>query len=136
MLTIEELASAIRVSTRHESAHNLHTPEGRRMKHEVSTLSGALLDAPIDTADHVYHAPSGEAWVVAYVRGDRLAWCGWPEGEAALADCTLVKKAAPAERDKLLREMATSNMNDARAVTARRRIAAMAEAPAAPGVPR
>ena len=102
------------------------------MKHEVSTLSGALLDAAIDTADHVYHAPSGEAWVVAYVRGDRLAWCGWPEGEAALADCTLVKKAAPAERDKLLREMATSNMNDARAVTARRRIAAMAEAPAAP----
>ena len=42
----------------------------------------------------------------------------------------------PAERDKLLREMAASNMNGARAVTARRRIAAMAEAPAAPGVPR
>jgi hypothetical protein len=40
----------------------------------------------IDTADHVLHGPSGETWVVAYVEGDRLAWCGWPEGEAKLAD--------------------------------------------------
>lgn len=62
----------------------------------------------IDTADHVHHAPSGEDWVVAYVRGDCLAWCGWPPGEAALADCTLLKQATQAERDKLLHEMANS----------------------------
>lgn len=31
----------------------------------------------IDTADHVHHAPSGEDWVVAYVRGDT----GWLEGD-------------------------------------------------------
>lgn len=77
----------------------------------------------IDTADHVLHAPSGESWVVAYVRGDRLAWCGWPQGEAALADCTLLKKATDAERDKLLREMADSGSNDMRVTYARQRLA-------------
>ena len=35
----------------------------------------------IDTGDTVKHGPTGETWVVAYVQGDRLAWCGWPEGE-------------------------------------------------------
>jgi hypothetical protein len=58
----------------------------------------------IDTGDHVLHAPSGETWVVAYVRGDRLAWCGWPQGEATLTDCVLLKKATAEERIKLLRE--------------------------------
>ena len=76
----------------------------------------------IDTGDHVHHAPSGEDWVVAYVRGDRLAWCGWPEGEAALADCTLLKKATPAERDKLLREIANTTAVDRRATYARDRL--------------
>lgn len=37
---------------------------------------GAMADE-IDTADHVHHAPSGEDWVVAYVRGDT----GWLEGD-------------------------------------------------------
>ena len=57
----------------------------------------------IDTGDTVRHDPTGEKWIVAYVRGDRLAWCGWPEGEAALSDCTLITKATPDERDELLR---------------------------------
>lgn len=74
-------------------------------------LFGIAADIPtaptIDTGDHVKHGPTGEEWVVAYVRGDRLAWCGWPEGEAALADCTLTKKATPERRDALLQEMAT-----------------------------
>ena len=83
----------------------------------------------IDTGDHVRHAPSGEDWVVAYVRGDRLAWCGWPQGEADLADCTLVKKATQAERDKLLREMAASGSADMRASYARQRLAASHETP-------
>lgn len=59
----------------------------------------------IDTGDYVKHGPTGESWVVAYVRGDRLAWCGWPEGEASLEHCTLIQKAAPGEREKLLQEM-------------------------------
>lgn len=77
----------------------------------------------IDTADHVQHTPSGESWVVAYVRGDRLAWCGWPQGEAALADCTLLKKATDAERDKLLHDMADCG-HDPRATYARDRLRA------------
>lgn len=76
----------------------------------------------IDTADHVHHAPSGENWVVAYVKGDRLAWCGWPQGEAALADCRLVKKATDAERDMLLRTMAAITGGDMRAAYARQRL--------------
>ena len=85
----------------------------------------------IDTADHVYHAPSGECWVVAYVRGDKLAWCGWPQGEADLADCTLTKKATPAERDKILHQMAGAMCgSDMRAAYARERLAACHKLPA------
>ena len=88
----------------------------------------------IDTGDHVHHAPSGEDWVVAYVRGDRLAWCGWPHGEAATADCTLLKKATPDERDKLLRDMADCG-HDMRATYARDRLAARHEPPNVRGEP-
>lgn len=56
----------------------------------------------IDTADHVFHEPTGETWVVACVQGDKLSWCGWPEGMAELSDCRLIKKATPEERQKLL----------------------------------
>lgn len=83
----------------------------------------------IDTADHVHHAPSGEDWVVAYVRGAHLAWCGWPPGEAALADCTLLKKATPEERDKLLRDMAEMDGRDMRAEYARQRMAEIGKPP-------
>lgn len=62
----------------------------------------------IDTGDHVKHGPTGEGWVVAYVKGDRLAWVGWPEGEALLADCKLITKVTDVERDALLRALAKS----------------------------
>ena len=83
----------------------------------------------IDTGDFVRHEPTGEDWVVAYVRGDRLAWCGWPPGEAALADCVLTKKATPAARDKLLHEMAATGSADMRAAYACQRLAACHEPP-------
>lgn len=57
----------------------------------------------IDTADHVFHRPTGETWLVAYVEGDRLCACGWPCTLARLEDCALVKKATAEERDDLLR---------------------------------
>lgn len=60
----------------------------------------------IDTGDYVRHGPTGETCVVARVEGDRLAWLGWPPGWADLSDCTLVQKAAPGDREKLLRELA------------------------------
>lgn len=75
----------------------------------------------IDTADHVKHEPTGEEWIVAFVRGDRLAWCGWPEGQAALSDCTMIKKATPEDRDNLLQRMAEME-NDSRGRYARERL--------------
>lgn len=66
----------------------------------------------IDTGDTVYHKPSRETWRVACVRGDRLSWCGWPEGQANLADCELVQKAAPGEKEKLLQTLADMNNQD------------------------
>lgn len=74
----------------------------------------------IDTGDFVRHGPTGEEWVVAYVQGDRLAWCGWPEGEARLADCTLLQKASDEYRAKILNELAEST--GARARYARHRL--------------
>lgn len=81
----------------------------------------------IDTGDIVRHEPTGEKWVVAYVRGDRLAWCGWPEGEAALSDCILITKATPEGRDKLLSGMA-ENTDGARGRYARNRLATKEQA--------
>lgn len=83
-----------------------------------------LLEAAIDTGDHVRHEPTGETWVVACVQGDRLSWCGWPEGAAALSDCTLTKKATPEERADLLARLAAINGPDHRAVYARTRASA------------
>ena len=68
----------------------------------------------IDTADHVRHIPTGEEWVVACVIGDRLSWCGWPEGTAELKDCELTRKVTPEVRDQLLRDLAGINGSDHR----------------------
>ena len=63
----------------------------------------------IRAGDHVFHKPTGETWVVAYVDGDYLAWCGWPEGEAKLADCELVKRASDEEHLRWLNDIANSS---------------------------
>lgn len=69
----------------------------------------AQKDAPaIDTGDVVKHGPTGEEWLVAYVLGQHLAWCGWPSGLALISDCVLVKKATTEERVALLRDLAAS----------------------------
>ena len=69
--------------------------------------SPAATSANIDTADHVRHKPTGENWVVACVQGNRLSWCGWPEGSAELTDCELTYKATQEERNKLLHDLAS-----------------------------
>ena len=56
-------------------------------------LWGRVMPDEIEPGDHVHHHPTGEDWVVRYVKGDRLSWLGWPPGEAMLADCTLIRKA-------------------------------------------
>lgn len=73
----------------------------------------------IDTGDVVLHQPTGEEWLVAYVEGDRLAWCGWPSGVAARVDCKLVRKATADERVALLRELAAMSHHDHRRTVAR-----------------
>ncbi len=62
----------------------------------------------IRTGDTVLHKPSGEKWLVAYVQGEYLAWCGWPEGEAKLADCELVRACTDEQHWKPVREIAAS----------------------------
>ena len=63
----------------------------------------------IDTADHVYHIPSGETWLVAYVDGTALVACGWPESRVALNKCLLTKKATPEEKLDLLQRLVFSS---------------------------
>lgn len=67
-----------------------------------------MFEPGIDTGDTVYHGPSGEYWVVAYVEGNKLAWLGWPEGEADLADCKLIAKCTPEFREDTLKNMSAS----------------------------
>lgn len=77
----------------------------------------------IDTGDTVLHRPTGGTWLVAFVEGTRLAWCGWPFGYAKINDCELVQKTSEAERDALLRKLATmSDTSDPRRRYARRRL--------------
>lgn len=83
----------------------------------------------IDTGDHVFHTPSNETWLVAYVEGKYLIPCGWPACFAKISDCVLTKKATPYERNNLLREMATPNgyewNSDSRHLAAKRMLSSM-----------
>lgn len=74
----------------------------------------------IDTGDTVFHRPTRETWLVAYVRDNRLAWIGWPFGESYVSDCLLVNKATLQKRCHLLHSMASiRNSSDPRSIYAR-----------------
>lgn len=62
------------------------------------------------TGDTVLHGPTGETWVVAYANPvtGRLAWLGWPNGEAQIQDCTLVQAATDEEHQRWLWDMRRS----------------------------
>lgn len=77
------------------------------------------------TADIVFHRPTGETWLVAYVHGEELCPCGWPESFARVSDCDLVRSATEAKRLKLLYEMAKMTGNDSRGQHARWELAEM-----------
>ena len=67
------------------------------------TPRGCGMSDQIEPGDHVHHHPTGEDWVVRYVKGDRLSWLGWPPGEAKLSDCTLICKASEVRPTRLIR---------------------------------
>jgi hypothetical protein len=89
----------------------------------TEVIDPAKRQGPIDTGDVVFHHPTGENWVVAYVRDGRLAWIGWPKGEALLADCELREPSDDAYRMEMLQRMAQINADDARGRYARHRLA-------------
>ena len=94
----------------------------------TNTDGVSAMSAEFDTADIVLHRPTEEQWLVAYVKGDRLVWCGWPEGEAKTEDCTLLKKATEEARIDLLHSLARMSGIDRRKVYAQQRLAALSNA--------
>lgn len=60
-------------------------------------------DALPRCGDTVLHRPSGESWVVAWAEYDDLAWTGWPNGIARLADCDVTHRCTDAEHEKSVR---------------------------------
>lgn len=76
----------------------------------------------IDTADHVFHMPTGEVWVVAFVRNKKLACCGWPLSMEPLDKFLVHRKATEAQRLKLLKDMANMTESDARTIYAREKL--------------
>jgi hypothetical protein len=64
--------------------------------------------------DIVHHEPTGEDWVVAYLDGEHIAWCGWPAGEAMARDCWLKKSSTDEEHRSWLEQIAKSDGKRAR----------------------
>jgi hypothetical protein len=58
--------------------------------------------------DVVHHVPTGEEWVVAYVDGKYLAWCGWPDGVAQTSDCRLKTSCTDDEHLRLFHDISQS----------------------------
>lgn len=70
------------------------------------------------TGDAILHKPSGETWLVAFVRHGRLTACGWPESQVLLTDCELKRKATPGAKFSLLLEMERMSRPDSRQIHA------------------
>lgn len=80
----------------------------------------------VRTGDTVKHHPSGETWVVAFVEGEYLAWCGWPPGLAKVDDCELVEACSDEESLSLLKRLAGMEApDDHRMLYAKRKLAEM-----------
>ena len=70
----------------------------------------------IEIADAVRHGPTGEDWVVARVTEAHVYPAGWPPCRADLADCTLLEKATPEQREQMLRDLRRLPHDDERRV--------------------
>jgi hypothetical protein len=71
------------------------------------------------TADHILHKPAGEKWVVAYADHDagHLAPMGWPDCEAKISDCEIVKAATDDEYLDAIADLAVSGDRRAKKAT-------------------
>ena len=78
--------------------------------------------------DTVLHRPSGEFWIVAYVDGEYMSWCGWPEGEARTADCKVITPASDPVHRSWLERIADSAVGGKRQRMAQRALDALNEA--------
>ena len=74
------------------------------------------MEQQIEIADAVHHGPSGEDWVVARVTETHVYPAGWPSCRAELADCKLLKKATPEQREQMLRDLRRLPRDDERHV--------------------
>lgn len=64
--------------------------------------------------DHVHHRPSGETWVVAWAEGKDIAWAGWPNGMARLADCEVIHRCGDDDHRRHVEMWRASTGNDGR----------------------
>lgn len=67
------------------------------------------------TGDHVIHKPSRETWVVAWADHETgyMAPCGWPECQAKIVDCYVIREASDDEYAEVCAELAASGRGDA-----------------------
>lgn len=72
-----------------------------------SPVVGAVGGEP-ELGDTIRHIPSGEEWLVAYVRDGKLAACGWPDEVVPASDCVLVQRMPLGKKLDLLRELSRS----------------------------
>lgn len=59
--------------------------------------------------DGMRHTPSGEEWVFAYRKGDRIAWLSWSIGEAPASDFELVARCTDKHHTNILKMMRESS---------------------------
>ena len=84
----------------------IRAKQAAKPKH--SPLPQALTEGVFRAGDIVRHRPTCEEWTVAYVDGEHLASCGWPDGEVRVADCDLVAKCTDQKHLEMLRQIAAS----------------------------
>lgn len=82
------------------------------------------MSEPFRAGDVVRHRPTGEEWQLAHCEDGRVAWCGWPEGQADAADCELVRAATDEQHRAMLEAWAAKGTfgRDGRTLVARRQL--------------
>ena len=69
-------------------------------REDIFAKKAKYITTGIKPGDRVFHKPSGETWIVAYIDPTRaiLLWCGWPPGWVKLSDCELIESASEEAR--------------------------------------